>query len=293
MRVMPSRSFARRVAGVLLGAVATAQAPSPWAELHVPGGVAATALSSQGKVVAFRDAGVLHAWSAVTRTFTTAPITGSASLRLNNDCILVQDGPVWTAYAAYTGQFAPLPVGASATLVNVPGAVNDSLLAVADGGTLHVFSAFTGTWLARPISPSWTAAVQRHAVVLHDGSTLGGCDAYTLQWTDLANVPPVTTLSADGTAGFAIGSGRVHAFSATRRTWSSTTLPPGAAFVRADDWGVFHAGNRALGWSAVRASFATLDDTLTSTLSTQDLFCLFDTAAGPRAFSAPTGEWST
>lgn len=279
--------------GALFVASVLAQSPPPWSTIAVPGGIAATAVASQGKIATLRAGAALHAYSAVTRQFQALPLTPSATVRLNNDCLLVLNPATWTAYSAWTGSASPLAVSAGAALVNPAGAVNDSLLLVIDGNQLHAFSAFTGTWLSRTVGPAWSAAVQRHVAVLADGIVLGGLDAYTGQWTDMAAGSSTgMTLSADGTAGFAVASGTVHAFSASHRTWRSASLPSGAASVRADDWGVYYTATRMLGYSAIRGTFATSDRGATMALGSEDTFGILSTAAGPVAFSAFTGSFS-
>lgn len=277
---------------LLLLAGLVAQAPSPWATIHVPTGVPTPAMSSQGKIVLYRAPGTLHVYSAMTRNFGTVALSPAATVRLNNDCLLVQDGTTWTAYSGWLGRFVPLTVTATAALVNPAGAVNDSLILVGDGNQLHTFSAFTGTWVARSVTPGWSASVQRHTAVLADNGILGGCDASTGQWTDLPVTPGIYNLTADGTAGFAIATSTVFAFSASHRTWHSHGLPPGATFVRADDWGVFHTTTRMLGFSAIRATFATSPLGASGALATQDTFAIMNTGAGPVAFSSFTGRFS-
>lgn len=271
--------------------VAVAQAPPAWSSLPVPAGVVAAQAVSQGKLVTYRDGGLLHAWSAVTRRWTSTPASAAATLRVHNDCLLVQDGGLWTAFAAYRGTFAPLPVGGSAQLLNPGGAVNDSLLAVADGGLLHTFSAFVGAWTSRPLAASHLFAVQRHVAVLVQGTLVSGLDAPTGQWLDHTVAAAPTAVSADGTAGFAFGVGTVHAFSASRTTWLDHTAPVGAVFTRGDDWGVWSAGTHTLGYSAIRGRFAATRLPVAAVVTVQDVFGLFTGAAGVLAFSALTCDF--
>ncbi|MBM3961711.1 MAG: hypothetical protein FJ306_07410, partial [Planctomycetes bacterium] len=82
----------RTAAATLLFALggAPAQAPAPWATLSVPTGVQPAQAASLGKIVAYSDGTTLHAWSAVTRDWTSHPVGSQATLRLNNDCLLAQ-----------------------------------------------------------------------------------------------------------------------------------------------------------------------------------------------------------
>lgn len=276
----------------LLALVARGQAPSPWATLHVPTGVVPSQAASQGKIVAYRDGGTLHAWSAVTRQWASTPVGSQPVLRLQNDCLLSQDANQWVAFSAYRGRFEPLAVGPTATLQNATSATNDSLLLVADGGQLHAFSAFVGTWTSRPLAGAFQTAVQRHVAILAQGTLLSGLDAATGQWHDHVAAAPPTLVSADGTAAFAWGGGTVHAFSASHTSWRDTAELPGAAFVRADDWGLWYSPGRLLGYSAIRGEFATSPRVVSTIVATQDLFVLGDGPGGVLAFSALTGTFS-
>lgn len=280
------------VAAVVFALAAAAQAPSPWAALAVPGGVVAAQCQSLGKLAAYRDGGTLHAWSAVTRTWSSHPVGAQAALRLNNDCMLAQDGASWIAYSAFTGRFAALAVGPGAVLQNPVGAQNDVLLAVSDQGQLHVFSSLDGQWRARPIAPNFLVVVQRNVLLLQQGSLLAAMDAATSTWHDHAVAAAPTLLSADGSAAFAWGAGTVHAFSAMRGSWRDAGEPQGSAFARGDDWGAFHGGSRAVAYSAIRGEFAACSRPGLQVRSAQDLCGLFDDGAAIVAFSALTGTWS-
>src|SRR5688572_12322110 len=165
-------------------AVAVAQAPSPWAELAVPGGVQTSQASSMGKLVTYRDGTTLHVYSAVTRRWHSSPIGAAATVVTTNDGLLVQDAGTWRAFSSYRGVFAMLPVGANATLRNAAGANNDSIFLVEDGTQLHAFSAFVGRWSTRTVAPGPATAVQRHVAVVADGTTLTAFDAATGNWHD-------------------------------------------------------------------------------------------------------------
>lgn len=277
----------------LIAVTAGAQGTSPWSSLHVPTGVVTAQAASQGKIIAYREGGVLHAWSAVTRQWSNVPAGGQVTVRLNNDCLLLQDGGTWTAYSSYRGRFEALAVSANASLRNAVGANNDSILMVADGGLLHTFSAFVGVWTSRPLAASFLTAVQRHVAILAQGNSLSAFDAATGQWHDHPVAAAPTSLSADGTAAFAFGAGSIHAFSASQRTWSDMGEPPNASFTRADDWGLWSSSNRLLGYSSIRGAFAHADGSLNAVAALQDVFTIVDTPRGMLAFSAITGTFST
>jgi hypothetical protein len=257
----------------------------------VPGGIANNAVSSQGKLVVHRGANELQVFSAVTRRFTALPIGANAATWLHNDCLLVRDGNSWHAFSAWTGTFEALATTGAAVLRNLPNAHNDSLLLVLDGSSLHSFSAFTGTWQSRVVGASSSLAVQRHVAVLADGGTIAALDAFTGTWTDLLVTVAAPNLDADGTAGFVVDNGRVHAFSATHRTWRTAMLPPAATFVRGDDHGVWFTPTRTLGYSAIRGEFDARGPGATGMRTLQDQFVLLDTPFGVAAYSAITGRF--
>ncbi|MBL8755073.1 MAG: hypothetical protein JNK15_17345 [Planctomycetes bacterium] len=281
------------LATVCLLAAASAQTPSAWATLPVPGGVIAANLQSQGKIVVHRGAATLDVFSAVTRNFTPIPASPTATVRLHNDCLLVVDGSTWLAFSAYTGMAVPLPVTGSATYRNGAGAVNDSVLLVADGNQLHAFSAFTGTWTTRTVSAAFAVAGQRHVAILADGPLLAGYDAFTATWTDLALPTPLNqpTLSADGSAAFATSGTTVHAFSSWQRNWRRQVVPPGSTFARGDDFGVWLGGQSSCGYSSIRGEFRAHGPRAIGLPTVFDNFVLFDSSSGIAAFSSFTGRF--
>jgi hypothetical protein len=296
----PHRTFAtprapRRVAAAAVFAAcagaAGAQAPSPWATVAIPGAASAP-IVNVGKVVGVHDGTALAAFSAVTRRWHTFPSPGGGPLLACNDLLLQQQQQQWTAFASYTGTFAPLPVGAGAMLCNAAGATNDSLLVVADAGQLHVFSAFTGAWVSRPVPAGHLVAVQRHVAVLVAGTTISAFDAWTGHWHDRVVASAPTVVSADGAAGFAYGAGTVHAFSATRRAWTDAVEPSGATFARGDDWGIWLGPHGVLAYGATHGAFARGAQPATSVASTQDVFALLHGPAGVFAFSTLTNTVS-
>lgn len=271
---------------------ARAQAPSPWAALAVPGGVVASQCQSLGKLVCCRDGDTLHAWSAITRTWSSHAVGAGAPLRLHNDCLLALDGGAWIAYSAFTGAFAALPVGPAAVLHNGASAQNDALLAVSNQGQLHTFSALDGAWRGRPIAPGFQVAVQRNVCLLADGALVSAMAAATGAWRDRPVAATPTQLDADGGAGFAWGAGRVHAYSAMHDAWTEAAELPGATFVRGDDWGAFLGADRAFAYSAIRHVVAGLPRGGLQATGAQDLFGLFDDGTSVVAFSARAGAWS-
>lgn len=277
---------------LLATAAALAQPPSAWATLTPPGGVTAAQATSVGKVVAYVDGGVLHAWSAVTRLWTSHAVGQQGVLRLNNDCLLAQDGGSWLAWSAFTGGFAAAPASPNAQLHNALGAQNDGLLAFTDLGQLHVFCAFDGQWRSRPVQPSAVVAVQRNVLLLQQGALLSAMDAASGQWHDHAVATAPTSSTVDGSLAVAWIGTSAHAFSAPRRTWIDATVPAGATFVRADDWAAFCGPDRALAFSASAGCATGCAAGGMLPVAASDLLGLFDDGVSVRGFSALTGAWS-
>jgi hypothetical protein len=277
---------------VLLTGAATTQEPSPWQELVVPGGVLASATGNIGKLVSYRDGNNLHVFSAVTRDWRTQMVGPNATVRLANDLLLVTEPGVCIAFSTHRGTFESLPVSAQATVLNGPANNNDSLWLIADAGRLHTFSGFTGTWQSRPLAANAIWSVGRHTAVLAQGTLVSGCDAFTGQWTDQVVPTAPTVVSADGTAGFASDGLSVHAFSANHRGWRSASLPTAATMLRGDDWVLWYAGDKVLGYSSLRDGFALHRATVTNTALAQDLFALLATPSGLLSYSAMTGDFA-
>ena len=286
-------AFLRAAAAPLLAlAGLSAQAQPTWATLAVPGGVAPAQAASVGKVVAFLDGGTLHAWSAVTRKWTSHAVGPQATLRLYNDCLLVQQPGSWLAYSAFTGGVSARAASAAAVLHNPAGAQNDALLAFTDQGQLHVYCATDGSWRARAVQPNAMVAVQRNVLLLQQGALLAAMDAATGQWHDRQTAVAPIALSVDGSLGLAWSGATVHAFSAMRSAWTETTLPAGAAFTRGDDWAAFCGVDRTVACSAVTAAFAWLARGGMQPAGGSDLVGLFDDGAHVHAFAAVAGAWS-
>ena len=271
-----------------LAAPGGAQAASAWAGLTPTGGVNTAAVRGQGKLVSYDAGAALHVFSSLTRAWHTIDKSPAATVRLFNDCALVVDGASYTAASSYDGRPAPLPVSPSATLLNGANAKNDSILLVQDGGLLHAFSVFTGAWTTRPLGPNAAASVRRHVAIVHSGATLWGMSAFDGEWRDTA-AQAVASLSADGTAAFAVGAG-LYAFSAHTRRWRRHAALPSAAFARGDDWGLWRGPASALAFSGLLGEFAPLALPNAAITAHSDLFALVQSQGVLHAYSAVTGD---
>ncbi|MFM1872797.1 MAG: hypothetical protein RL398_2219 [Planctomycetota bacterium] len=261
-------------------------APSPWSERVFPAGVQQTQATSLGKLVAYREGGSLHVYSATTRKWTATSATPAATVWLTNDCLLVQDAGTWSAFAAATGRFAPLSVSPAAQLLNPSNQNNDAILLVQDGAQLHAFSGFVGVWSSRAIGVGAATAVGRNVALLHDGGTVAAMDAFDGVWRALAAPVSQPTLSADGSVGSVVDGTTVHAYSANRGTWASAPLPPATAFARDDDWAAWFSPTEILAYSGQRGRFEATPLGATALAASEDHFGVFATNIGYVPFSA-------
>lgn len=286
------QSIARHLAWLVASASLFAQAPPAWSSLAVPTGVNTPAVTSIGKLIAYTDSGQLHAYSAFRRSWSTLSVSSSVTLRLTNDCLLVQDGATWHGFAAHSGQFMPLAVSPQAQLLNAVGQDNDSILLVQDGSQLHAFSGFVGNWVSRPVTSSFGWKTQRHVALFTEGNVLSGMDAFSGQWHDITIASPPSFLSCDGTAGLSVGPTEIHAFSAMFANWVAAPAIAGATFVRNDDWAMFYDSTQMLAYSGTRGRFEYAPIGATAIPYSEDCFAFADTTFGLVAFSAIRGAFS-
>jgi hypothetical protein len=286
------RTLLRLLPMLALVSAMPSQGRPAWTALAQPNGVLPSDVTSIGKLTVCREGTLLHVHSACRREWRTLATSGAATLRLTNDCLLVQDGSTWRAFSAYRGSFEPLQVSPQAQLLNQTGQDNDSILLVHDAGMLHAFSGFHGAWVGRPVGAGFGWSTQRHVAIVSDGPVLAGMDAYGGQWHDLQVQTPPLQLSTDGTAGLAIGTGEVHAFSANSAAWVSAPALPGATFVRNDDWALFYDGSQMLGYSGIQGRFEHAPLGASSIVANEDCFTLVDTVHGLVAYSAIRGAFS-
>lgn len=283
------RLLATGLAALAVQTPCAAQGIDAWAELTPPGGVAATAVKGQGKLVTYDAGNQLHVFSSVTRSWLEVAKTAGASLTVFNDCALLVDGSSMVAVSSYYGHPAKLVVSPNATLWNGANAKNDSIMLVRDGQELHAFSAFTGTWSTRAIPATASGSVQRHVAVVQSGTQLIGMSAFDGQWHAI-DAPSVTSLNTDGTAGFAIGP-NVYAFSAHTRSWSQHPALGNATFARGDDWGLWHDASGGFAYSGLTGSFTAFSLGGAYVAASSDLYALLDDGTSLHAWSAVTADF--
>lgn len=297
-----SRTRGLLTKSLLAAALLTSSAPAQttaWSEVQPAGGVPPGSVSSIGKLTHFVDGSVLHVWSAFTRRWHQLNVGTNASVRQTNDWLLVQEGNIWTAFAAAGGRFVPLTTSAGAFVLNPTSQNNDSVLIIRDGGQVHAFSGFLGRWVSRNISPTATVTVRRHTALLSTalpagaGSILGGFSAFTGSWHDMPIAQPVISLSADGTAGVAESATELFGFSSRLGTWATTPSLVHTTRARDDDWASWYDGVNALAFSGLSGTFATQAIGPASVQHTESLYVLYRTTQATHAYSAVTGSWAS
>jgi len=137
---------------------------------------------------AFVTPGLVHAFSAVTGTWSVAPMANGATLRVGAAAALVVDGPQLQAYSAPLGSFISLAVDASNE------AVAGCVVAVQERATGRpwLFSALTGQWVAAPASAaSSMPRLSTTGALLHSTGGALAFSARTHAFVPLAANQPV------------------------------------------------------------------------------------------------------
>jgi hypothetical protein len=163
-------------------------------------------------------------YSALTRSWTSITTVNTPVAKIYNDHVMIRDG---TTFYAYSPRFpTPVPLVTSAgVLVNSSAQTWYSV--VIDGTTTHVFLAYYGSWFTIPTAAPVVTQLGRWAGLVGDGTTVWGISAYYPNAVQLGTAG-ATPASAYGYQAFATSPGLVHAFSASRATWSSIPVSGGA-----------------------------------------------------------------
>ncbi|MCB9890220.1 MAG: hypothetical protein H6832_06505 [Planctomycetes bacterium] len=295
-----STSFCLRAClliGTSLAATITAhgQGVPAFAELQLPGGALAASVTQLGKIAAYDDGATLYSFSAHTRKWSGIAKSAAATLRQANDWFLLVDGTRYSAFSAIHGTWRSVTVSPSAVVLNPASQRNDSIVLVQDGTTIHAYSGFTGQWVSRSFGATTAFAVQRHAAMAADGTTLWGIGAFDMIWRSQAMTTTATRVVADSFGGYAEAGGTVYGYSAQTRTFASASLPPGAVSVsESGDVAIWHAAPQALAWSALRGSFATLTvGTGAAIVESSRQVGLIALAATTHFYSAALGTWTS
>ena len=214
------RSFPKVLMLVIaVTSLASAQLPD-WTSVPInPGATGAV----EATLVYSIDGNTVWFHSALTRAWTSITTVNTPVAKIYNDHVMIRDG---TTFYAYSPRFpSPVQLNTTAgTLVNTT--AQTWLSVVIDGTSTHVFLAYYGQWFTVPTAGPVTTAIGRWCGVVGDGTNVWGISAY------YPNAVPLGT-SATPSAGFgyqafATSPGMVHAFSASRATWSSIAVSPAA-----------------------------------------------------------------
>ena len=151
--------------------------------------------------------GLVHAFSAVTGTWSVAPMANGATLRASSAVALVVDGPQVHAYSAPLGAFVALALDVANE------AVAGCVVAVQERATARpwLFSALTGQWSAAPSSAA--SSMPRLSTTGALLSTNGGALAFSAR--SGAFVPlaaPSPTLEANESSAPMLAWDAVHVF---------------------------------------------------------------------------------
>lgn len=290
MRTLPFLSLAAPL--LTVAAVLPAQAPGSWVPLRLGAPYSLGAVSQLGKILAYREGGRQHVFSAFTRSWRSVAVSATATTRFANDWLLVEDGTSWHAFSAWRGVFETIMVGAGATYLNPANNRNDSLIVVRDGGDFVVFSAFTGRWTRRPVGPNARLATERHTLVVADGTTLLGMSAFDGGWVASTASAAPTALVADGTVGALEAGGTLHAFSAHTRGWTTATVPSGSSQRVAADVILWWNQTEALAFSGLRGVFATAPTSGVTAATVDERSIALVAPAGAWLYSASRGAFA-
>jgi hypothetical protein len=277
---------------LVTAALLPAQAPGSWVPLQLGSPYSLGAVSQLGKILAYREGGRQHVFSAFTRRWRSVAVSATVTTRVANDWLLVEDGTTWHAFSAWRGVFETITVGVGATYLNPANNRNDSLIVVRDGGDFVVFSGFTGRWVRRPVGPGARLAVQDHTLVVADGTTLLGISAFDGSWVTSSAAAAATNLAADGTVGALEAGGTIHAFSAHTRQWMTAPIPAAATRLVAADVILWWNQAQALAFSGLRGAFTTTAILGVTTAGANERSLALVAPAGAWLYSASRGAFT-
>lgn len=276
----------------LLAAIGAAQTQPAWTALAVPGGVQPTNVQSLGKVIAYAEAGQVHAYSGFARRWVAQPVNG-ATVRISNDSVLASAAPDFHAFSAYTGEWRSVSLSPTAQLINPPSQKNDSIWLVRDGGDIWAFNAFRTTWTRLQVGGNAIAEVERHTAIVADGANLYAMSAFRGGWVTQQAGAAATYAHAGGTAGVVLAGNTIHGFSAMRDTWTTHTIPgPTPTWSFGDDLALAADTGTYVAFSGLRGTFTALTAPPASTAQVSETVAFVADGAGQNwAYSSVRGQW--
>lgn len=218
--------FPRRFVLLLVAAAAASAGPAAaqlpdWTSVAVnPGATGAV----EASLVYSVDGNTVSLYSALTRSWTTVTsTTGAPVVKIYNDHVVVRDGTTFYGYSPRGGGAVALATTAGA-LISASAQTWYSI--VVDGTQAYAYLAYFGTWFAIPTAGPITTSIGRWCGLVADGTNVWGVSAYHAAAVPLG-VPGATVIPTGyGYQCLAESPGFIHAFSASRGTWSSIAVSP-------------------------------------------------------------------
>lgn len=250
-----------------LAVAAVAQPPDAWTRLDVPTGVVVSNLDQLGKMLTYRDGGILHVWSSFTRRWDATSVPGAATTRISNDLVLISSPGSFTAFSSYQGKFDTISVGAGALVVNPAGNRNDSVWLVIDGTDLWTFSAFGDGWHRRTVQANPQIQVERNVAVVVESTQALGYSAFLDTWVATPLAQPSSAVASGGEVALVEAGGTLHGYAAWVGRWATWPTPSGAQLSAQYDVGVAVGATTAVGFSGQSGTFAATPVPLSTTVN--------------------------
>ncbi len=272
------------LAATLFSGALAAQLPD-WGS--VPAGPGATIHLEQSYCLV-RSGNLLQVFSCLDRQWSTLLTLGAPAVRILNDAIVVQDGPLFYGYSPRTGQFAPLWTWSGAPVLAAPPTPQTWLAIVVDGPAVHVFQALEGTWTTHVCSGPPTVTMGTFCAVVHDGTHCHGISAFYGTPVRLDEAAGATAVvGAYGNAAIVGSTNQLHGFCAYRVAVTDTA--PAVSLQRAV--GIVVDAPFVHGYSALTGTTSAIT-AAAPTVAMQQWFALV--ADGPQlhAFGANVGGWT-
>jgi hypothetical protein len=194
-----------------------------WASIPFTGPATVTTGHAQPGFVAIRDTTSLAFFSGHTGSFSTPPVSPSATMNLHRETAIVLDGNTVVGYSGMLGHHAT-------SQFSSPPAVHlrDWFALLDDGQGLVAYSAATGTFAAA-FSGTWQiTSNQQVAAVTAPGASLPTAvySAYTNTWTLIPALSAATVYVPCTSVILADLAGGLYAFSARGTGWIHQPTPP-------------------------------------------------------------------
>ncbi len=253
-----SPSFAvvvqRHVAVVVDGLVATGvdAFTGQWHDVALDGAV--VHLSADGVAGACATATRALGFSALHRSWTSAPCTSNAQVLRNDDWALWHDGAVALGYSGIAHSFASVATGPFSSQQG-----DDLFCALVTPGLVHAFSAVTGAFRVAPMANGATLRTSAAAALVVDGPHL---QAYSAPLGEF--VPLAVDASNEAVAGCVVAvqeraTGRPWLFSALTGQWVAAPASAAPAMPRLSTTGaLMHGSGGAFAFSARTHAFVPL-----------------------------------